>query len=127
MKAATREWVDRAEADYAAALVLRRSRKKHSRDIVCFHLQQCVEKYLKARLEEGAIAFPKTHDLERLLELIVTIEPMWESFRPAMAAITDYAVEARYPGRAVSPADARTLLRETTRIRNVVRKSLGMP
>lgn len=48
MKAATREWVEKAEADYAAALVLRRSRKKHSRDIVCFHLQQCVEKYLRA-------------------------------------------------------------------------------
>jgi len=41
MKAATREWVDRAEADYAAALLLRPSRKKHSRDILCFHLQQC--------------------------------------------------------------------------------------
>ena len=34
MKAATREWVDKAEADFAAALVIRRSRKKHSRDIV---------------------------------------------------------------------------------------------
>jgi HEPN domain-containing protein len=62
MKAATREWVDKAEADHAVALLLRRSRKKYSRDIVCFHLQQCVEKYLKARLEEAAIAYPKTHD-----------------------------------------------------------------
>jgi HEPN domain-containing protein len=63
MKAATREWVDKAEADFAAARLVRRSRKKHSRDIVCFHLQQCVEKYLKARLEEAAIVFPRTHDL----------------------------------------------------------------
>jgi len=39
MKLATREWVDKAEADFAAALLLRRSRKKHSRDIVCFHFQ----------------------------------------------------------------------------------------
>ncbi len=28
MKATTREWVDKAEADFAAALILRRSRKK---------------------------------------------------------------------------------------------------
>lgn len=62
MKAATREWVDKAEADFAAALLLRRSRRKHSRDIVCFHLQQCVEKYFKARLEEAELWFPKTHD-----------------------------------------------------------------
>ena len=65
MKAAAREWVDRAEADYAAALLLRRSRKKHARDLVCLHLQQCVQKYLKARIVEAATAFPRTHDLER--------------------------------------------------------------
>ncbi len=58
MRAATREWIDKAEADYAAALLLRRSRKKHSRDIVCFHLQQCVEKHLKARLEEAGLRSP---------------------------------------------------------------------
>lgn len=126
MKAATREWVDRAEADYAAALLLRRSRKKHSRDIVCFHLQQCVEKYLKARLEEAGVAFPRTHDLERLLDLALAVEPTWASVRPAVAAITDYAVEVRYPGRTATPAEARTLLRDTGRIRDLIRKSLGL-
>jgi hypothetical protein len=34
MKAAARQWVDKAEADYAAAMLLRRSRKKGTRDIV---------------------------------------------------------------------------------------------
>jgi HEPN domain-containing protein len=126
MKGATREWVDKAEADYAAALLVRRCRKKHSRDIVCFHLQQCVEKYLKARLEEAGIAFPRTHDLERLLDLAVGVEPMWASLRPAMAAITDYAVEVRYPGRTASAAEARTLLQTTGRIRDLIRQRLGL-
>jgi HEPN domain-containing protein len=126
MKAATREWVDKAEADFAAALLLRRSRKKHTRDIVCFHLQQCVEKYLKARLEEAGAGFPKTHDLERLLDLALVLEPMWAILRPALAAITDYAVEIRYPGRTVSPAEATALLRETRRIRNLIRPRLGL-
>ena len=126
MKAATREWVDKAEADFAAALLIRRSRKKHSRDIVCFHLQQCVEKYLKARLEEANIPFPKTHDLERLLDLTITVEPMWGTFRPALAAITDYAVEVRYPGRTASSAEATGLLKSTKRIREVVRESFGL-
>src|SRR2546421_9325157 len=105
MKPATREWIDKAEADYAAAQMLRRSRKKYSRDIVCFHLQQCVEKYLKARLEEAGIAFAKTHDLEKLLDLVLAVEPMWASFRAAMISLTDYAVEVRYPGRMVSPPE----------------------
>ena len=126
MKAATRQWVDKAEADYAAALLLRRSRKKHSRDIVCFHLQQCVEKYLKARLEEAGLTFPKTHDLERLLDLAVTVEPMWASLRPALAAITDYAVEVRYPGRTTTAAEAQRLLVSTKRIRLMIREALGL-
>jgi len=127
MKATTREWVDKAEADYAAALLLRRSRKKHSRDIVCFHLQQCVEKYLKARLEETGTVFAKTHDLEKLLNLVLPVEPLWSTLRPALAAITDYAVEVRYPGRSVGPQEARELLRDANHIRLLARRSLGLP
>ena len=44
--------------------------------MVCFHCQQSVEKYLKARLEEAAISFPKTHDLENLLMLLLPLEPL---------------------------------------------------
>ena len=126
MKPVTREWVDKAEADYAAALLLRKSRKKHSRDIVCFHLQQCVEKYLKARMEEAGVSIHKTHDLEKLLDALLPIEPLWTTLRPALAAITDYAVEVRYPGRMVTPAEARTLLRDATHIRLLARRSLGL-
>jgi HEPN domain-containing protein len=126
MKALTREWLDKAEADYAAALLVRRSRKKHSRDIVCFHLQQCVEKYLKARLEEAAIAFPKTHDLEKLLNLAIAVEPMWAALRPAMATLTDYAVEVRYPGRSATAVETNALFRSAVHIRELVRQGLGL-
>jgi len=90
MTTETRKWVEKAEGDYAAALPLRKSRKKHTREIVCFHLQQCLEKYLKARLVEADHEFPKTHDLEKLLDLVVKLEPMWEVLRPSLAEITDY-------------------------------------
>ena len=113
--------MDKAEADYAAAVLLRRSRKKHTRDIVCFLLQQCVEKYVKARLEEAGMASPRTHDLERLLDVVLPIEPTWASLRPALAAITDYAVEVRYPGRTASPAETAWLLRSVVRIRELIR------
>ena len=106
---------------------MRRARKKHSRDIVCFHLQQCVEKYMKARLEEAGIAISKTHDLEKLLSLVLPVEPLWATLRPALAAITDYAVEVRYPGRTVSPQEARELLRDTNHIRLLARRGLGLP
>jgi HEPN domain-containing protein len=123
----TREWVERAEADFAAVLLLRRSRKKFSRDLVCFHLQQSVEKYLKARLNEAGIPFPKTHDLERLLDLALPVEPLWATFRAALSAITDHAVAARYPGPPTTPAQATRVLQATKQIRGVIRVSLGLP
>jgi HEPN domain-containing protein len=126
MKPTTREWVDKAEADYTVALLARRSRKKYSRDIVCFHLQQCVEKYLKARLEEAGITFPRTHNVLHLLDLILPLEPMWNTLRPSMGMITAYGVEVRYPGRTTTPDETRDLLKATTRIRELIRSSLGL-
>ena len=120
MKSITRQWIGKAEADYAAALLLRRSRKKFSRDIVCFHLQQCVEKYLKARLEEDAADIPRTHDLEKLLGLIIPIEPMWAVLRQPLVEIKAFAVEIRYPRRSSTAAEANKLMKKTTRIRRIV-------
>jgi HEPN domain-containing protein len=38
--------------------------------VVGFHLQQCVEKALKAVLSHAGIAFRRTHDIAELLDLI---------------------------------------------------------
>ncbi len=65
--------------------------------------------------------------MERLLDLAVTVEPLWASLRPALAAITDYAVEVRYPGRTASSDEARTLLQATGSIRDLIRQRLGLP
>jgi HEPN domain-containing protein len=126
MKPATREWVDKADAAYAAALLLRQSRKRHSRDIVCFHLQQCIEKYLKARLTEAAVSFPRIHDLERLLDLVVSAEPLWLALRPSLAKITNYAVAIRYPGREATVSETRWLIRTSSHLRLLMRNSLGL-
>lgn len=77
---------------------LSRRRKAPLHDAVCFHSQQCLEKYLKARLCEAGVAIPKTHDLEKLLDLVLSAEPFWTSFRPALQLLTSSAVELRYPG-----------------------------
>lgn len=38
--------------------------------IACFHAQQAVEKALKAVMTSGRIAYPRTHNLEELANLI---------------------------------------------------------
>ena len=75
MKKSTLEWVKKAESDYQLSVSLMRRRKTPVHDQTCFHFQQSGEKYLKARLEEANIRFPKSHDLEELLLLSATLEP----------------------------------------------------
>ncbi|HJT34386.1 MAG TPA: HEPN domain-containing protein [Pirellulales bacterium] len=79
-------------------------------DTVCFHAQQCVEKYLKAVLVLHATPFPKTHDLSVLVALLPT------KFRPQLdrkdqKLLTDYATVRRYPdpggGPEISVTEAR--------------------
>ena len=58
MKPTTLEWIHKAEEDWHVAQMSYRARKYPSYDAAVFHAQQCAEKYLKARLEEAAIASP---------------------------------------------------------------------
>lgn len=64
-------------------------------EIFGFHIQQAVEKALKAWLCIRDVAYPPTHDLARLLTLLekagVDVEPFWP-----MIQFTIFAVQARY-------------------------------
>ncbi len=56
------QWIERAEEDFYLAQVALRQRKYKAYNGVCFHAQQCTEKYLKAFLVRHRIVFRKTHD-----------------------------------------------------------------
>ena len=68
--AVVREWVVKAENDLTNAAHVLKLAAECPSDTVCFHAQQCVEKYLKALLVLDGIDFPKTHDIERLTALL---------------------------------------------------------
>src|SRR5438874_1149298 len=121
MTAQTKEWVKKAEGDFDVVLVLRRSRKRSRYDSIRFHCQQCVEKYFKARLQEERIPFARTHDLVTLLGLLLPIEPSWRLMQPGLAALSEAAVEFRYPGKWCSAADARRAYVTCDRARAMVR------
>jgi len=42
-----KEWIYKAEEDFEAAILLARKKRKSVPDVVCFHAQQCIEKYLR--------------------------------------------------------------------------------
>ena len=126
MKPLTQEWVDKAEGDFATASREFRARVARNHDAVCLHAQQCVEKYLKARLQEAGIAFGRTHDLSALLDLLLGVEPSWVALRPSLRALTVLAVDVRYPGITADRAMARAALRRCREVRTIVRAALGL-
>lgn len=126
MKSATRDWIDKAEADHLAAVDLGRRRKLPLHDLVCFHCQQSTEKYLKARLEEAGVSFPKTHDLESLLTLLLSVEPLWAALMPAAKRLKPFGVLIRYPGNDATKAQARQALLDAKVFRREVRLALGL-
>lgn len=121
MKPLTLEWIAKAEADFAAAGIA-----SLSTDIICFHCQQAVEKYLKGYLHEADVHFSKTHDLEELLELSLSLQPLWESWRRALSDLTGFATEFRYPGEWATSQDARTSLEIAIGFRKEVRSALQL-
>jgi len=127
MKPLTAEWVAKAEGDFLVATQIMKRSKHRVLDAACFHCQQTVEKYFKARLVEAGVVFPKTHDLAVLLKLILPLEPLWAPFQPAALDLTDYAVDFRYPGDTATLAEARQCLNDSKAIRREVRLTLGLP
>jgi HEPN domain-containing protein len=126
MKASTREWVVKAEEDFLAASALNLRRKKPLWNVVSFHVQQTVEKYLKARLEEAGLAIPKTHDLLHLLNLVAAVEPLWSAYHPAFSLLVSYAVQTRYQGNSVTKSDARHAVKLCRQFRKEARRALGL-
>ncbi len=130
MRPITQEWVTKAEADFATAdrelQVQPSSNQTLNYDGVCFHSQQCVEKYLKACLQEENIAFNRTHDLTVLLNLMLPIVPSWATLLPNLDILTTYAVEFRYPGVSSTQALATQAFQDCSTIRQMIRQYLGL-
>ena len=119
-----REWLFKADNDLTNAAHTLKLGASCPTDTVCFHAQQCVEKYLKAVLVLEGIDFPKTHDLETLLSLIPA-ESRPDLSDDEQARLTEYATGARYPGwEELSLAAARTAVSVARRVRRSIRRGL---
>ncbi len=65
---------------------------------LCYDAQQAAEKALKALLLDRNIRFRFVHDLGELLNLLVQADIEMPEGLLEAAELTEYAVEARYPG-----------------------------
>jgi HEPN domain-containing protein len=78
-------------------------------DTVCFHSQQVIEKAIKSLLVYHEIIFLKTHDLNKLFEIVRPLLPEIESYKTQITEISSFAVEIRYPGNFSEPTREESL------------------
>jgi len=87
-------WKRRSDQDLKSAEILMCD--DNLRETILFHLQQAIEKALKAYLIWKGVSFPHTHDLEVLLHLSQKQDIDFEQL-DSVTAMTDFAVAGRYP------------------------------
>ena len=61
-----------------------------------FHLQQSVEKLIKSLLSHQGIKYPRTHDIEKLIEICYSNHIPLPEYIIKFIDLTDYASEGRY-------------------------------
>ncbi|MBR4823576.1 MAG: HEPN domain-containing protein [Spirochaetaceae bacterium] len=91
------EWERFAEMDYITANHLDKTLYPKPMEIICYHCQQCAEKYLKALTEYLGKEIEKTHDLGNLATTISESIEVPQNVLVSCAKLTQYGVKIRYP------------------------------
>lgn len=92
-----RQWIEKAEGDLLTAEHTLSLGTECPTDTVCYHAQQCVEKYIKALLTLEGIDFPKTHDIAELVALLPDLGATGLTAEQ-QERLTRFATVTRYPG-----------------------------
>ena len=88
-------WVEKGNRELITAKKL--LKESGFKDIICFHAQQACEKILKAYLIHFNREYPKTHDIENLIELLLGFDPELKNWKENAVILSSYAVGIRYP------------------------------
>lgn len=127
MRSGTKEWVEFAERDYDAAMLLAESHNP-SFEIIAYHCQQTAEKYLKAILIENDKPVPHIHDLGKLNTECRKIQTELDVIQGICERLTPFGTVTRYPGSAMKVGSEHLplVLAWTEEIRNNIRLQLKL-
>ncbi len=90
-------WLKKAENDLKAVKHLLTFADAPT-DVISFHCQQSVEKYLKSYLTLADVRVKRTHDLDTILYLCIEEDQDFKELdTEEISNLTFYAVEIRYP------------------------------
>ena len=96
-----KQWLKKAESDLRASENL--TADELVWDVAIYHTQQCAEKSLKAFLAWSNCTLEKTHNLVKLLELCLEIDPDFISLREEAEVLTPFLTAFRYPDAELYP------------------------
>jgi HEPN domain-containing protein len=101
-----KEWIAKAEGDFATAGRELQAQERPNFDAVSFHAQQCVEKLMKGLLIHLGVVPPKTHDLTYLDQILVSVCEGWSWPIEDLRFLTRASVDFRYPGESADQKEA---------------------
>lgn len=125
MNEIVREWIDKAEADFATARRELAVTEAPNHDAVGFHAQQCIEKLMKGLLITRGVRPPKVHDLVELDGLLTPVCSEWSWSKNELEMVSRAAVGCRYPGESLIQEDAELVLNLADRMRRKLLPLLG--
>lgn len=96
-------WLHNASHDLAAARLPGTSDPPLF-GVAMYHCEQAAEKALKGYLVCCDQRPIRSHDLGRLLDQLIPIEPVFDTWRDAADRLTPLGTRYRYPGEAESPS-----------------------
>ena len=89
------EWFERGDHDIESAQLL--FEEKGHTDVIAYHIQQAIEKYLKGYLVYHGKKYPRIHELDSLLHLISKFDKSFDDFIELCEKVSRYYIEERYP------------------------------
>jgi HEPN domain-containing protein len=126
MNATVREWISKAEGDYATAARELNPAGTPNLDAVCFHAEQGIEKLMKALLIHLGVTPPRSHDLVALDRLLAPACQGWSWPVEELRLLTRAAVDFRYPGDSADQQEASESFDIATRMRAKLRTLLDI-
>ena len=109
-----RDWLTRASHDLGAARALS-AMEQPLLDTAIYHCQQAAEKTVKGWLQLQDEPFPRTHDIEELVNHAAKVDVGFRTFAHAAGVLTPYVSAFRYPGGSNDPMPSREEFDEALR------------
>jgi len=114
-----KDWAEKAKDDLKRVKVLLSVKDTAGAG---FHLQQAIEKYLKAYLLSKGWTLEYIHDLPKLLNYAKKYNPDLENFRTLCERVTVYYISERYPFYEVIPPSRKEMEEALKQSLKLIRK-----